>query len=82
MHWQWSKINCLSKGGLTRVHSGDLPTFLMAQELFQKDTMGNPHRIDVAEMVVQLPTKSEVISILNNIVEESGINFFFAWIEN
>ena len=70
-------INCLSKGGLTGVHSGDLPIFLMAEELFQKVTMGNPHRIDVAEMVVQLSTKPEVISISNNIVEESGINFFF-----
>ena len=57
-------INCLSRGGLTAVHNGCLPIFLMAEELFRKDTMGNPHKIDVADMVDQLTKKSEVISIV------------------
>ena len=75
-------INCLSRGGLTAVQYGCLPIFLMAEKLFRKDTMGNPHKIDVADMVDQLTTKTEVISIFNNIFEESGVKFFFARIEN
>ena len=69
-------INCLSRGGLTAIHNGCLPIFLMAEELFRKDTMGNPHKIDVADMVDQLTKKSEVISIFNNIVNESGVKNF------
>ena len=42
-------INCLSRGGLTAVHNGCLPTFLMAEELFRKYTMENPHKIDAAD---------------------------------
>ena len=42
-------INILSRGGLTAVHNGCLPIFLMAEELFRKDTMGNPHKIYAAE---------------------------------
>ena len=35
--------------------------------------MGNLHKIDVADMVDHLTTKSKVISIFNNTVEESGV---------
>ena len=52
-------INCLLKGGLTKVHNGCLTIFLVADELFRKDTMGNPHKIDVADMVDQLTKKPE-----------------------
>ena len=52
-------INCLSRGGLTAAHNGCLPIFLMAEELFRKVTMGNPHKIDVADMVDQLTKKPE-----------------------
>ena len=78
MHWwSWPKNNdCLSRGGLTEVHNGCLPIFLMADELFRKYTMGNPHKIDVADKVDQLIKKPEVISIFNNIVDESGIKNF------
>ena len=38
--------------------------------------MGNPHKIDVANMVDQLTTKPEVVSIFNKIIEESGIETF------
>ena len=76
-------INCLSRGDLTAVHNGCLPISFMKEELFRKDTMGNPQKIDVADMVGQLTTKPEVISIFNNIVEESGfLSEFFARIEN
>ena len=69
-------INCLSRGGLTAVHSECLPIFLSAEELFWKKTMGNLHKIDVAEMVDQRTTKPDVISIFNNILEESGVKIF------
>ena len=76
-------INCLSRGGLTAVHNGCLPISLMKEKLFRKGIMGNPHKIDWADMVGQLTTKPEVISIFNNIVEESGfMSEFFARIEN
>ena len=70
-------INCLSKGGLTAVQYDCLPTFLTAERLFRKDTMGNPHKVDVADMVDLLTTKPEVISIFNNIFEEFGVKIFF-----
>ena len=69
-------IDCLSRGGLTAIHNGCLSIFLMAEELFRKDTMGNPHKIDVADMVDHLTKKSEVISIFNNIVDEAGVKNF------
>ena len=69
-------INCLLKGGLTEVHNGCLTIFLVADELFRKDTMGNPHKIDVADMVDQLTKKPKVVSIFNNIVDESGVKNF------
>ena len=65
-------INCLSRGGLTAVDNGCLPIFLMSEELIRKDTIENPHKIDVADMVDQLTKKPELISIFNNIVDESG----------
>ena len=39
--------------------------------------MGNLHKIDMANMVDQLTKKPEVVSIFNNITEESEINTFF-----
>ena len=69
-------INCLSRGGLTAVHNGCLVIFLRAEELFRKDTMGNPHKIDVADMVDQLTKKPKVVGIFNNIVDESGVTNF------
>ena len=54
----------------------------MTEELFRKDTIGNPNKMGVAGMVDQLTTKPEIISIFNSIVEESGINNFFVIIEN
>ena len=52
MHWwSWPKNNCLSWGVLTAVHNGCLTLFLMAEELFWKDPMGNAHKIDAADMV-------------------------------
>ena len=75
-------INCLSRGGVTAVYNGCLPIFLMTEELFRKDTIRNPNKMDVAGMVDQLTTKPEIISIFNSIVEESGINNFFVIIEN
>ena len=66
-------INCLSRGGLTTVHNGCVPIILMAEELFQNDIMGNPHKIDVADMVDRLTKKSEVISIFNNIFNSQSI---------
>ena len=44
-------INCLSRSGLTAVPNGCLPIFLMAEESFRKNTMGSPHKIDMANMV-------------------------------
>ena len=38
--------------------------------------MGNPHKIDAADMVDQLTKKPEVISLFNNIVNESGVKNF------
>ena len=38
--------------------------------------MGNPHKTDVANMVNQLTTKPEVVSIFNNMIKESGIETF------
>ena len=35
--------------------------------------MGNLHKINVADMVDHLTTKPKVLSIFNNIVEESGL---------
>ena len=69
-------INCLSRGSLTAVHNGCLVIFLRAEELFRKDTMGNPHKIDVADMVDQLTKKPKVVGIFNNIVDESGVKNF------
>ena len=66
----------MSRGGLTAVRNGCLPIFLMAVELFRKDTMGNPRKIDVADMMDQLTKKPEVISIFNNIVDEFGVKNF------
>ena len=66
-------INCLLKGGLTEVHNGCLTIFLVAEELFSKDTMGNPHKIDVADMMDELTKKPKVVNIFNNIVDESGV---------
>ena len=37
-------INCLSRADLTAVHNGYLPIFLIAEELFRKETMRNPHK--------------------------------------
>lgn len=37
---------------------------------FRKDNMGNPHKIDVANMEEWLTTKPEVICICNSIIEE------------
>ena len=78
MHWWYDQklINCLLKGGLTEVHNGCLTIFLVADELFRKDTMGNPHKIDVADMVDQLTKKPKVVGIFNNIVDESGVKNF------
>ena len=39
--------------------------------------MGNLHKIDMANMVDQLTKKPEVVSIFNNITEESEIKTFF-----
>ena len=72
----------MSRGGVTAVYNGCLPIFLMTEELFRKDTIGNPNKMDLAGMVDQLTTKPEIISIFNSIVEESGINNFFVIIEN
>ena len=66
-------INCLSRGGLTTVHNRCVPTFFMAEELFQNDIMGNPHKIDVADMADQLTKKPENISIFNNIFNSHSI---------
>ena len=66
-------INCLSRGGLTTVHNGCVPITLMGEELFQNDIMGNPHKIDVADMVDWLTKKPEVTSIFNNIFNSQSI---------
>ena len=72
----------MSRGGLTAVQYDCLPIFLTAEQLFRKNTSGNPHKVDVADMVDLLTTKPDVISIFNNIFEEFGVKMFFARIEN
>ena len=74
-HDQKSK-DCLSRGSVTAVHNGCLPIFLTTEELFRRDTMGNHHKIDVADMMDQLTKQSEVISIFKNIADESGVKNF------
>ena len=69
-------MNWLSKGGLTAVHNECLLISLMAEEIFRKNSLRNPYKIDVAVMVDHLTAKPEVISISNNVIEESGVKFF------
>ena len=47
----------------------------MAEEIFRKNSLRNPYKIDVAVMVDHLTAKPEVISISNNVIEESGVKF-------
>ena len=69
-------MNWLSKGGLTAVHNECLLISLMAEEIFRKNSLRNPYKIDVAVMVDHLTAKPEVISISNNVIKESGVKFF------
>ena len=69
-------INCLSRAGLTAVHNGYLPIFLIAEELFREETMRNPYKIDMADLVDQLTKKPKVISIFNNVVDKYGVKNF------
>ena len=69
-------INCLSRGGLTAVHNGCLVIFLRAEELFRKDTMGNPHKIDVADMVDQLTKNLKLLVFSTTLLMNLELKFF------
>ena len=69
-------INCLSRGGLTAVHNGCLVIFLRAEELFRKDTMGNPHKIDVADMVDQLTKNLKLLVFSTTLLMNLELKIF------
>ena len=69
-------INCLSRGGLTAVHNGCLAIFLRAEELFRKDTMGNPHKIDVADMVDQLTKNLKLLVFSTTLLMNLELKIF------
>ena len=69
-------IDCLSRSGLTTVHNGCLSIFLMVEEIYQKDTMGIPHKIDVVDNVDQFSRKPEAINIFNKLSRNLDLNFF------
>ena len=69
-------INCLSRGGLTAVHNGCLVIFLRAEELFRKDTMGNPHKIDVADMVDQLTKNLKLLVLSTTLLMNLELKIF------
>ena len=69
-------INCLSRGGLTAVHNGCLVIFLRAEELFRKDTMGNPHKIDVPDMVDQLTKNLKLLVFSTTLLMNLELKIF------
>ena len=69
-------INCLSRGGLTAVHNGCFVIFLRAEELFRKDTMGNPHKIDVADMVDQLTKNLKLLVFSTTLLMNLELKIF------
>ena len=69
-------INCLSRGSLTAVHNGCLVIFLRAEELFRKDTMGNPHKIDVADMVDQLTKNLKLLLFSTTLLMNLELKIF------
>ena len=70
-------INCQSRIGLRAVHNGQLPIFLIPEELFRKETMRNPHKIDMADLVDQLTKKPKVIIVFSTkLLINMGLRIF------